>query len=178
VISLVIVFWMYVILFAVIGAMRGWAKEILVTFGIVLSLFLITVLETYVGVVITTIAASGGRPQFWLRTTILILLVFFSYQTPNIRGIAGARFARERLQDTLLGFMLGGVNGFLVVGTIWFFLYEANYPFPIIIPPQPGQPYFEAAERMVRILPPEWLTIPWIYFAVGLAFLFVIIVFI
>lgn len=177
-ISLVVVFWMYVILFAVIGAMRGWAKEILVTFGIVLSLFLITVLETYVSVVITTIATSGGRPQFWMRTTILVLLVFFSYQTPNIRAIAGARFARERLQDTLLGFMLGGVNGFLVVGTIWYFLNDANYPFPIIIPPQAGQPYFEAAQRLVRILPPEWLTIPWIYFAVGLAFLFVIIVFI
>jgi len=178
VISLVVVFWMYVILFAVIGAMRGWAKEILVTFGIVLSLFLITVLETYVSVVITTIATSGGRPQFWMRSTIVILLVFFSYQTPNIRAIAGARFVRERLQDTLLGFMLGGVNGFLVVGTLWYFLNDANYPFPIIIPPQQGQPYFDAAQRLIRVLPPVWLTIPWIYFAVGLAFLFVIIVFI
>lgn len=177
-ISLVIVFWMYVLLFAVIGAMRGWAKEILVTFGTVLALFLITVLETYVSVIITTIASSGGRPLFWMRTTILILLVFFSYQTPNLKAIAGARFARERLQDTMLGFMLGGVNGYLVVGTLWYFLNDANYPFPIIMSPQAGQPYFEAAQRLLHILPPNFLTIPWIYFAVGLAFLFVIIVFI
>ena len=30
-VSLVVVFWMYVILFAIIGAMRGWARELLVS---------------------------------------------------------------------------------------------------------------------------------------------------
>ena len=32
--SIVYVFWMYVILFAVIGALRGWAKELLVVFSV------------------------------------------------------------------------------------------------------------------------------------------------
>ena len=36
--SIVYVFWMYVILFAVIGAMRGWAKELLVSFSVILAL--------------------------------------------------------------------------------------------------------------------------------------------
>ncbi len=31
-VSLAFVFWMYVVLFAIIGGMRGWAKEILVSF--------------------------------------------------------------------------------------------------------------------------------------------------
>lgn len=177
-VSLTVIFWMYVILFAIIGAMRGWAREILVSFSIILSLFLITVLETYVGLVRSTIVASGGRPLFWLRTVIIILLVFFGYQTPNIRALAGARFARERLEDTLLGFLLGAFNGYLVVGTIWYYLNAAGYPFDIIIPPQPGDRYYDEAVRLLSLLPPEWLTIPWIYFAVGVAFLFVIIVFI
>ena len=33
-ISIVYVFWMYVLLFAVIGLLRGWAKELLVGFKI------------------------------------------------------------------------------------------------------------------------------------------------
>jgi uncharacterized membrane protein required for colicin V production len=178
VMSLTVLFWMYLILFAIIGAMRGWAKELLVMFSVVLAVFLITVLETYVGLVRDTIVAAGGTPLFWLRATLIILLVFFGYQTPNIRGLAGARFARERLQDTLLGFLLGAINGYLVVGTIWYFLHDAGYPFPVVMPPQVGDPYYDTSLRLLAILPPEWLTIPWIYFAVGLAFLFVIIVFI
>jgi len=31
--SIIYVFWMYVLLFAVIGGMRGWAKELLVSNG-------------------------------------------------------------------------------------------------------------------------------------------------
>ena len=178
-VSLTVIFWMYVILFAIIGAMRGWVKELMVTFSVVLGLFLIIVLETYVGVVRDTLFSSGGKTLFWFRSTIIILLVFFGYQTPNIRALAGARFARERLQDTLLGFMIGALNGYLTVGTIWWYLNAAGYPYPdIIAPPQPNTQMGEAAMRILAWLPPDWLTIPWIYFAVGLAFLFVIIVFI
>jgi hypothetical protein len=176
--SLYVLFLMYIILFAVIGAMRGWAKELMVTFSMALSLFIITVLETYVGVVRNSITAAGGTAQFWLRTTIVILLVFFGYQTPNIKALQGARFAREHLQDTLLGFLLGAFNGYLIIGSLWWFLHQAGYPFDVILPPQPGFPYYDISVRLIDNLPPEWLTIPWIYFAVGVAFLFVIIVFI
>ena len=48
----------------------------------------------------------------------------------------------------------------------------------VILPPQPGFPHYDITLRVINMLPPEWLTIPWIYFAVGVAFLFVIIVFI
>ena len=46
-ISILSAFWMFVILFGLIGAMRGWAKELLVVFSVILALFLIYVLETY-----------------------------------------------------------------------------------------------------------------------------------
>jgi hypothetical protein len=38
--SIIYVFWMYVVLFAIIGWMRGWAKELLVSFSVILSLAL------------------------------------------------------------------------------------------------------------------------------------------
>ena len=38
--SIVILFWMFVILFAIVGWMRGWAKELLVSFSVILALAL------------------------------------------------------------------------------------------------------------------------------------------
>src|SRR5206468_8237964 len=46
--TLTAVFWMYVLLFGIIGAFRGWAKELLVIFSILLAIAIDTVLLTYV----------------------------------------------------------------------------------------------------------------------------------
>lgn len=177
-ITMPIFFWLIVILFAVIGAMRGWAKEIMVTFSVILALFLITVLETYVPVVRNILARTGPSALLWMRIVLIVLLAFFGYQTPNLRGLAGPRFARERLQDTLLGFLLGAVNGYLIFGSIWFYLDQAGYPYPnIIAPPTPGSAIATQTASMMKWMPPAYLVPPWIYFAVGVAFLFVIVVF-
>jgi len=179
VVSLTVLFWIFIVLFAIIGAMRGWAKELMVTFSVILALFMITVLETYVGPIKNTIVRGGGSTLFWMRTIITFMLVFFGYQTPNLKALAGARFARERLQDSLLGLLLGALNGYLVIGTLWWFMDSTGYPYPnVISPPNPGTAAGEAALRWIGYLPPHWLTIPWIYIAVGVAFMFVIIVFI
>ena len=39
--SIVYIFWMYVILFGLVGWMRGWAKELLVAFSVILALALV-----------------------------------------------------------------------------------------------------------------------------------------
>ena len=72
--SIVYVFWMYVILFAVIGAMRGWAKELLVSFSVILALTTNHVLRRYIPLV-------EGLPidsttLFWIRSLIVIRRVF------------------------------------------------------------------------------------------------------
>lgn len=51
--SVVYIFWMYVILFGVIGAIRGWAKELLVAFSVVTALAVNLLLEKYVPLVKT-----------------------------------------------------------------------------------------------------------------------------
>ncbi|MCL4560519.1 MAG: hypothetical protein M1281_07890 [Chloroflexi bacterium] len=173
--SLTFVFWMYVVLFAVIGAMRGWAKELLVSFAVILALFIITIVERFVPFVRDTLS---GESLFWVKSGLLMGLVFFGYQTPNLRRFAESnKFARERLQDVMLGLFLGGINGYLVVGTLWFFLNEASYPFTSIQPPLPTDPMGAAALKLIPFLPPSWLGAPGIYFAVGIAFVFVMVVF-
>ncbi len=177
-VSLNFLFFFLTFLFSVIGGMRGWAKELMVTFSVVLSIFIINVLERYVPAVYNSFAQPGSIAQFWMRTLIMVILVFFGYQTPNLPKLGGQRFVRERLQDTLLGLFLGAINGYLIVGTLWFFLNQASYPFPYITPPEAGTVAGDAAIRMLTWLPPRWLGPPTIYFAISLSFLFVIVVFI
>ena len=175
--SLTVLFWVFVLLFAIIGAMRGWAKEILVSFSVILALFLINLLETYVPMLkIDSELSSTAR--LWIRVLILGLLTFFGYQSPNIRGLAGTRFVREKFQDALLGFILGAINGYLIFGTLWYFFDYANYPYEFIIPPNPDTAAGQAALQLLDKMPPAWLVPPWIYFAVAIAFLFVVVVFI
>jgi hypothetical protein len=172
-ISLNVLFWTYVILFAIIGAARGWSKEILVTSSVILSMFIITLLESY----LPLMNDLAGTSHFWVRAGIVGLLVFFGYQTPNFRPLAGPRFVRERFQDILLGMILGGVNGYLIMGTLWFYMHEAGYPFaPYLASPSLDDPLGRAAMEMVGRLPPTFLVTPWIYFVTALAFLFLVIV--
>jgi uncharacterized membrane protein required for colicin V production len=177
-VSLSFFFYFLVLLFAIIGAMRGWAKEMLVSFSVFLAIFIISVLERYVPLIYNSFAQPGSISQFWMRVILVGVLVFFGYQTPNLSRINSSKFARERLQDTLLGLFLGAVNGYLIVGSLWMFLAQANYPFQYISPPVPGTPLGDAALAIMNWLPPRWLGPPTIYFAVALAFLFVIVVFI
>ena len=46
-ISLMVVFYMFLVLFAIIGGLRGWAKEMLVIFSVILALFIIFLLEKF-----------------------------------------------------------------------------------------------------------------------------------
>jgi uncharacterized membrane protein required for colicin V production len=179
-VSLTFFFFVIVILFSIIGAVRGWAKEMLVTFSAVLALFLIVLLEQYVPIVTNLTLSTDPddmRSLFWLRFTIIALLAYFGYQTPYLPRIGGQRFAREKLQDALLGFFLGALNAYLIAGSIWFYMDAAGYPFKYITAPVPGTEMGDAAIRMLAWMAPAWLTIPYIYFAIALAFVFVLVVF-
>jgi uncharacterized membrane protein required for colicin V production len=179
-VSLIVVFWMYVILFAIIGAMRGWARELLVSFAVILALFIISVLEDFVPF-IKDLLTQNAQMLFWFRMIMVVALVFFGYQTPNIQRLAaGNRFARDRLQDVLLGVFLGALNGYLIAGTIWWYLDNAGYPFPnVISAPPAGSTVADTTARMMALMPPDLLGgSSAIYFAVALAFAFVLVVFI
>jgi uncharacterized membrane protein required for colicin V production len=179
-ISLNVMLFIFVILFGIIGAMRGWAKELLVVFSVILAEFILTVLQSFVPFFKETFASGTAETVFWLRTTILGCLVFFGYQTPKIPRLAESdRFIRHFLQDALLGFFIGAVNGFLIFGTLWYFLHSAGYPFAFVTAPDAATDAGQAALRLIKVLPPVWLAAsPTIYFAVAIAFVLVLVVFI
>jgi hypothetical protein len=159
--------------------MRGWAKEMLVSFSVVLALAFITVIENlipYIGAFIT----SNPSVQFWFRIAVVIGLAFFGYQSPKFTRLSKAIDKRDRIQDLMLGLILGALSGYFVIGTIWSFIDSAGYPFgDWLIPPSSQWPMGDSAMRTLRYLPPVWLgKPPNIYIAVVLAFIFVIVVFI
>ena len=175
-ISLYFTFWLLVLIFGLIGMMRGWAKELLVSFSVILALAFNTLLFRYVPFIKNL--PTDQSPLFWIRVTIVITLVFFGYQTVGLPRFA-AKANREKLQDSLLGFVLGALNGFLIFGTIWFYIAEAKYPFSdYISQPVAGTAMGDAATSLIPMLAPHLLGEPAVYFAVMLCFIFVLVVFI
>ena len=199
-ISILAVFWMFIILFGLIGAMRGWAKELLVIFSIVLALFLIYVLETFTAFIVPFEDILGQmenlspytgfetlpapiqdelKVQFWTRGAIVGILAFFGYQTPRLAALR-EKARREKIQDVLLGAVLGLGSGFFIIGTLWWYMAAAHYPFgPEIMPPQPGTPLGDAALSTLKYFPPVFASNQLgLFFAVVIAFMFVLVVFI
>jgi uncharacterized membrane protein required for colicin V production len=174
--SIIYVFWMYVLLFAVIGAMRGWAKELLVGFSVILSLALNHVIRKYIPLAANLPETDASL--FWVRTIILLVLVYFGYQTViSIQHLA-ARARSERLQDTLFGAFLGGVNGYLVAGSVLYYVHIADYAFQQVIIKPTDPVLLEKVNQMMLYMPPQILGEPGIYFAVILAMVFVLVVYI
>ncbi len=192
-------------IFALIGSLRGWAKEIIVASSVLLALFIEQVLTVMVPPIRDLWAAMPVMSRFWIRIIVFAVIVLFGYASPSLAARFGAKVARERLQDIMLGFFLGFLNGLLIVGAIWFYLDEGYYGVPEdqrtvrqevledgqttvtiveyagdaagiggIRPPQPGT----AAANLLPYLPPRIIKGPPLFLAVGVAFVFVIIVFI
>jgi hypothetical protein len=178
-ISLLVVFYLFVGLFGIIGAMRGWAKEMLVSFSVVLALAFIVVIESFLPFV-STFITENPKIQFWFRLAVVVAIAFFGYQSPRFARIGKATEKRDQIQDVLLGGIMGLVSGFMIVGTIWSFIDQAGYPFGnYIIPPSSQWPLGDASLRVLKLLPPVWLgKAPNIFVAVVFAFVFVIVVFV
>jgi hypothetical protein len=127
---------------------------------------------------------DGSTMQFWIRIFIILLLVFFGYQTPRLSRFASI-VKKDKISDSFLGFFLGAINGYLIAGSLWYYLAHAGYPTKYFIDPESligleivgrqAQTTFD----FISNLPPAWLgSPPGIYIAVSIAFLFVLVVFV
>jgi uncharacterized membrane protein required for colicin V production len=165
--------WVLVVIFGIIGAMRGWGKEVLVTFSVILSIFLTTILEKFAPAFQKTLGLDGDIGLFWLRILITIGLVVFGYHSVSIPRInASPRLVRNTVQDALLGALVGAVNGFLIFGSLWYYLHQADYPVAAISAPE----NMDVTLKLMKVFAPAWLGAPAIYFAIAIAFAFVIVV--
>ncbi len=133
--------WAFVAFFALTGFQRGWTKEIISMAGIILGLFALHQFDVLIrGQLLAGFAADL---KFAFQTGIFLVIVFFAYQTRTLIG-SDARAAqggdgRDAMQSKVLGAIVGAANGYLVSGSVWYFLHINNYPLsPYISEPASG----------------------------------------
>lgn len=187
-INLGTMFWLLIIFFAVIGSLRGWTREVVATAGLILSLFALNqfgpTLVAFLGAPgdpAVPVSTDAARQRFYILSVIHLLIAFFSYQGP---ALAGSRLAdrlriRDSLQDKVLGAIIGALNGYLIVGTVWAFLEmnlapDGNYPFSPAIMTRPGFAGTPAVSLVENL--PLPLLAPYLPVLVVIVFLFVIVV--
>ena len=182
------IFWGLVLLFGLIGALRGWAKEIMVASSVLLAMFVQQVFGQYVLgpgnpylPMLFSVSPELPAPhlysesQFYICSAMLLLLVFFGYAGPTIVSRFTGKVAREKLQDSMLGFFLGLLNGYLIIGMLWFYLHRTGYMFGGVVMPSEGSGAWVMANEY---LIPNLVSPGVLYVAIAVAFVFVIIVFI
>ena len=180
-VSLLVFFYIFVFIFGIIGASRGWAKEALVIFSVILALALVAVVEQLLPFTRNLLAGADPADLFWFHWLIVLLLVFFGYQTPRVKRFAEPTKRAEEIREIMLGFFVGVITGYMVVGTLWWYMDQAGYPFaPYITSPANDVLTGDAAMRVLKWFPPGlWLgNYPGVIVSVVIAFIFVIIVFI
>ncbi len=191
-ISLTTVFWLLVLLFGIIGALRGWAKELLTAIATIWGITLIVVLERFLPI----FPQNPGGSYFVWRAIILVLMAFFGYHTPRVAARLAPKTRQEGFRDAALGMVMGFLNGYLILATLWYYLDQAGYPVNAIIPPYatPGLTHTDPAiqerlQTIVKTLPddaqdilrwalPRLMGWPWIVLLALAAGLFLFIVFI
>jgi uncharacterized membrane protein required for colicin V production len=185
-ITLFWLFWIMVGFFALIGTLRGWSKEVIAMAGLILSLFTIkqfgwTLVRLLGGQ--NEVITDAMRQQFVLLATIHLVIAFFSYQ--GVYLVRNRLSGRERLQERLLGMLVGAVNGYFLIGALWSFLeFQVTADGFVRLPQGIAYAFDPNIARQVNFSPIEDLIIthlplpwlgPYLPILVVIIFLFVII---
>lgn len=152
------VLWLGAIFFAFTGFTRGVSKEMISTAGIILGLFALHQFDSLIRG--TLLAGLPPDQKFYVQSALFLMVVFFAYQTRALIGGEAARArsgnpdGRDNLQASALGSIIGFVNGYLIMGTLWYFL-DINrlsnnaYPLdPYVVAPPGGSPSAEAVASL------------------------------
>ena len=148
---------------------RGFLKELGITLVLVVLLFGLTRLdanlEKLLGMAANRIQAVGklsGNPTVWLifYTVIITGVMYVAYQGYVIKYPGNDP---KGVQATLLGLLVGLINGYLSIGTLWY--YMDKYKSPLVELGIFQGEYSALAQKLIKILPPDVLN-PYLPFMV------------
>lgn len=158
-----IVFVVVIGIFIAIAFVRGYNKELGVTIMLLIALFVLEFLnERYQALVDTALGIATGQDTVlrpWLFVLFLLVMTFISYQG-NTLAFPGSG------TRPFFNFGVGLLNGWLLAGSIWYYLQQAGWPGLKV-----AQTYTLTYDAMVRLLPPAIFS--WPYF-IGLAVILLI----
>jgi lysylphosphatidylglycerol synthetase-like protein (DUF2156 family) len=173
VVPIELVWFIVVLIFALVGIVRGYLKELGVTTVMVVVLFAIITFEgRLVPVVIRLVQAAGEVEVVVWQTALwaigLVFAAFISYQGETLA------FEGKQPKSGMLAMFLnassGLVNGYLIAGGIWYYVDRLGYPF-LGLKPEHLTPF----ARQLLLLMPQTLLAPYLlYIAVFLVLMRVI----
>lgn len=153
-----------IFVFALIGLARGFLKELGVTTIVMFLLFFLSLFEPFLDTGLTRAMSFGGRAMVqqnkdlfkcWFFVLILIGTTFISYQGETL---AFGGQAPRGAQGIALGVLTGVLNGYLIAGSIWFYLDKFRYPITFMGFAPDGLSTF--AINMIDFLPIRFLGQP------------------
>ncbi len=147
-----LVWFIIVLLFALIGVVRGYLKELGVTTVIVVVLYGIITLEGRLIPLALRLVPGIGEPRVvvWqtaLWTICLVAAAFVSYHGDTL-----AFHGKQPTKGTLAVFLnasSGLVNGYLIAGGIWYYLDRLDYPLLAMT----GDNLTPFAEQLLKLMP-------------------------
>lgn len=148
------------ITFALVGIARGFLKELGVTTVLLVLLFGLSRLEDEIPQFLTRAVATVGyaMPQaadptgqliwasFYIFVTVFVTLISYHGETLAFEGKPP-----EGPKGIIFGLMAGLLNGYLISGSIWYFLEKYDYPIKLLHLFQ--EPLTDFAESLVPLLP-------------------------
>jgi hypothetical protein len=130
-----IVFAIFILVFGMVGAMRGWVREVVVTASLVLALFVLSQLGDQWNKLVAGLTKPGSPEQWLLRSFPMFFIAFFGYLGPAVVRSKFEQNARGKVEQGLLAFIIGMVNGFIIFSTLALIAWKCGL---LQNPPAPG----------------------------------------
>jgi hypothetical protein len=152
-----------VLVFGIVGLVRGFLKELGVTLVLIVLLFGLTrlsgslkrILDMVAGFTrLSVISQLYDNPVVWLvfYSGIILSVMYLAYQGYVIKYPGNDP---KGIQNVLLSLMVGLINGYLFAGSLWF--YMDKYKEPLQTLKLFTGEYSPLALKMLKVLPPELL---------------------
>jgi len=127
-ISLLSLMWTAAVFFALVGALRGWRRELLGTPGILLGFFAIFQFDSLLRGSLYLLLTDEQR--FLLQMALYLGAIRLSYRS---RIAFREDEQGGKLRDMIFGGAVGFFNGYIFAGSTWYFLDINRYPFPQLL---------------------------------------------
>lgn len=122
-----VLFGMMVLLFTLIGFARGFLRELGVTAMIIWTLFVLSLL----GPILERLLGSDGlteRVTLGLCSGYLLVIIIAAVISYQGETLAFGGVSPRGITGLVLGAVMGLVNGYLIAGSLWYYMARFDYP--------------------------------------------------